>query len=178
MNIGKPVKEEVSASATMPSVDSDAVDAGPYCSGADRDSTVRRTWTTATFRTETDFHQSPRLVPWAASEAMPPWDRGRLKLAHTTSERRQPDGNLRFVLAVEHAPALVAPAAAAAVAAAASSAGLGCLFLAILARSTADEEAGGNSPSVMPKRLEIEGSDGLIVSSPGGDGGDWGAEVR
>ena len=85
MNIGKPVKEEVSVSVTMPSVDSD-VDVGPYCSGADRDSMVRRTWTTVTLRTETDFHQLPRLVPWAALEAMPLWDRGQQKLAHTTSE--------------------------------------------------------------------------------------------
>jgi len=85
MNIGKPVKEEVSVSATMPSVDSD-VDVGPYCSGVDRDSMVRRTWTTVTLRTETDFHQSPRLVPWAALEAMPLWGRGQQKLAHTTSE--------------------------------------------------------------------------------------------
>jgi len=162
--MGKPVKEEMSVSAVAPLVDSGA-DAGPYCSDVDQDSTAQRTWMIVTLRTETDSHQSPRLVPWAELGVMPPWYHGQLQLVHKKNdERLQPDGNPRFVLTVEHALALVAPAAA-------SSVDLGCLFV-MLVLCTDDKEAYGNSPSVMPRRLEIEGSDGLIVSSPGGDGGD------
>jgi hypothetical protein len=61
----KPVREEMSVSVVMSFVDSGA-DADPCCSNADRDSTVQRTWMIATLRTETDSHQSPRLVPWVA----------------------------------------------------------------------------------------------------------------
>jgi hypothetical protein len=124
MNMEKPVKEEMSVSAVMPLINF-GVDAGPYCSGADRDSTVQLTWTIETLRTETDSHQSPHLVPLVVWEVMPPWGHDQLKLAHKSEWLLQPDDNLRFVLVVEHEQALVVPAAAAA---AASSVGLGCLF--------------------------------------------------
>ena len=85
LNMEKLVREEMNVSVVIAFVGS-GVDAGPCCSGADRDSTGQRTWTIVTLRMEIDFHQSPRPVPWAALEVMPPWDRDQLYSEHKKGE--------------------------------------------------------------------------------------------